>query len=78
MYFTRRFDGGLGVIVSEEKRLVEIFIAIGRSDFPIYRSDINVLYIKEMWTEIENIIDRFKQEFPANDSVVAETIFKDI
>lgn len=78
LYFTRRFDGGLGVIVSEEKRLVEIFISIGRSDFPIYRSDINVLYIKEMWTEIENIIDRFKQAFPANDSVAAETVFKDI
>lgn len=31
-----------------------------------------------MWAEIENIIDRFKQAFPANDSVAAETIFKDI
>lgn len=72
------FDGGLGVIVSEEKRLVEIFISIGRSDFLIYRREINVLYIKEMWAEIENIIDRFKQEFSANDNVAAETIFKNI
>lgn len=77
-YFIKCFDGGLGVIVSEEKRLVEIFISIGRSDFLIYRREINVLYIKEMWAEIENIIDRFKQEFPANDNVAAETIFKNI
>ena len=78
LYFIRRFDGGLGVIVSEEKRFVEIFISIGRRDFSIYRREINVENIKEIWTEIESIIDRFKQTFPANDSVVAETVFKDI
>ena len=31
-----------------------------------------------MWTEIESIIDRFKQAFPANDSAAAETVVKDI
>lgn len=78
VYFTRRFDGGLGVIVSEEKRFVEIFISVGSRDSSIYRREINVENIKEMWTEIESIIDRFKQAFPANDSVAAETVFKDI
>lgn len=78
VYFTRRFDGGLGVIVSEEKRFVEIFISICRRDFSIYRREISVENIKEMWTEIESIIDRFKQAFPVNDSATAETVFKDI
>ena len=78
VYFTRRFDGGLGVIVSEEKRFVEIFISISSREFSIYRREITAENIKEMWAEIENIIDRFKQAFPANDSVAAETIFKDI
>lgn len=77
LYFLKRFDGGLWVTVNEEKRLVGISISIGGHEFLIYRREINILYIKEMWAEIEDIINRFKQAFPA-DVNVEETVFKGI
>lgn len=76
-YFLKRFDGGLGVTVNAEKRLVGMYISIGGHEFVVYRREINVLHIKEMWAEIEDIINRFKQAFPADVSV-EETVFKGI
>lgn len=76
-YFLKRFDGGLWVTVDEEKRLVGISISVGGKDFLVYRREINVENIKEIWAEIESIIDRFKQAFPA-DTNVEETVFKGI